>query len=113
MTARDEVLSRVRRAIGESQSLPIERGYRTRGDLDPGSPALIELLIDRLLDYKAAVVRCADSDDAIASAVSGVMRERSIARLVVPAGGSGAWLPDDQALLDEPPLTTAELDAVS
>ena len=45
--------------------------------------------------------------------MSGVLRERSIERLVVPPGGLRAWLPDDRALLDEPPLTTAELDAVS
>jgi L-lactate dehydrogenase complex protein LldG len=113
MTARDEVLGRVRRAIGESRMLPIERTYRTRGDLEPGSPALIELLIDRLLDYKAAVIQCADSDDAIASAVSGVVRERSINRLVVPSGGLRSWLPDNQALLDEPRLTVAQLDAAS
>jgi L-lactate dehydrogenase complex protein LldG len=113
MTARDEVLGRVRRAIGESRMLPIERTYRTRGDLEPGSPALIELLIDRLLDYKAAVIQCADSDDAIASAVSGVVRERSINRLVVPSGGLRGWLPDNQALLDEPRLTVAQLDAAS
>jgi L-lactate dehydrogenase complex protein LldG len=113
MTARDEVLGRVRRAIGESRMLPIERTYRTRGDLEPGSPALIELLIDRLLDYKAAVIQCADSDDAIASAVGGVVRERSINRLVVPSGGLRGWLPDNQALLDEPRLTVAQLDAAS
>jgi L-lactate dehydrogenase complex protein LldG len=113
MTARDEVLGRVRRAIGESRRLPIERTYRTRGDLEPGSSALIELLIDRLLDYKAAVVQCADSDDAIAGAVSGVVRERSINRLVVPSGGLRSWLPDNQALLDEPRLTVAQLDAAS
>jgi L-lactate dehydrogenase complex protein LldG len=113
MTARDEVLGRVRLAIGESRMLPIERTYRTRGDLEPGSPALIELLIDRLLDYKAAVIQCADSDDAIASAVGGVVRERSINRLVVPSGGLRGWLPDNQALLDEPRLTVAQLDAAS
>jgi L-lactate dehydrogenase complex protein LldG len=113
MTARDEVLGRVRRAIGESHLLPIERTYRTLGDLEPGSPALIELLIDRLLDYRAAVIQCADSDDAIASAVSGVVRERSINRLVVPSGGLRGWLPDGQALLDEPRLTVAQLDAAS
>jgi L-lactate dehydrogenase complex protein LldG len=111
MTARDEVLRRIRRAIGESRTLPIERAYRIRGDLEPGSPALIDLLIDRLLDYKASVVRCIDSDAAIASAVSDVLRERSIERLVTPATGLGRWLPDDRAQPDTPSLTVAQLDA--
>jgi L-lactate dehydrogenase complex protein LldG len=110
MTARDEVLGRIRQAIGGSKVLPIARDYRARGDHDPGAPELIDLLIDRLQDYKATVVRCADSDQGIAAAIAGVMDERSLDRLVTPGPGLQAWLPAARSIADLPPLPVDLLD---
>jgi ferredoxin len=47
-----------RAAIAKSPTDPaVTRAYRTRGEHEPGSAALVDLLEDRLLDYKAGVHR--------------------------------------------------------
>ncbi|MDP9497983.1 MAG: lactate utilization protein C, partial [Actinomycetota bacterium] len=58
MSAREDVLTRVRRAVA-SVAPPSEpvRGYRARGAHPAGSPELLDLLQDRLVDYKARVRR--------------------------------------------------------
>ena len=57
MTAREEVLARVRKALGsEADPVVVPRAYRPAGDLTHAE--LIEMLTDRLLDYKAAVRHC-------------------------------------------------------
>ena len=57
--AKDEILRRIRRATTEADAgTPggaVPRGYHLQGEHSPGSPELIELLRDRLLDYRAAV----------------------------------------------------------
>lgn len=58
MSAREELLGRVRAALGPAPARPeVPRAYHRRGALDPGDPALVELLIDRLVDYRATVIR--------------------------------------------------------
>ena len=49
MSARDEVLARIRTALGDEPPIlaPAIRDYRTADDLPPGDPALLDLLIDR------------------------------------------------------------------
>jgi L-lactate dehydrogenase complex protein LldG len=75
VSARDEVLRRVREALGPTPTVPeVPRGYRQAGEHEPGSAALVEQLVDRLEDYRATVVRCGGEDasvgDAVALAVS-------------------------------------------
>ena len=56
-SARDEVLGRIRRALADRPAAPeVPRAYRRGGDLDQA--ARLDLLVDRLIDYKAAVRRC-------------------------------------------------------
>ncbi|MDQ1750153.1 MAG: L-lactate dehydrogenase complex protein LldG [Pseudonocardiales bacterium] len=110
MNARDEVLGRVREAIGESEELPIERTYHNAGARPAEAAALLELLTARLIDYKATVLRCADSDQAIAAAVTGVLSARSVTRLVVPVGLPEVWLAAEHRQPDDPPLTVGILD---
>ncbi len=56
-SARDEVLGRIRRALADRPAAPeVPRAYRRAGDLDQA--ARLDLLVDRLVDYKAAVRRC-------------------------------------------------------
>jgi len=79
--ARDEVLARVRRALGPERAVPeVPRDYRIRGDLE--RPALVDLLVERLVDYKATVRRAADAGPAIAE----VLAEHGAGRVVVPPG---------------------------
>ncbi len=110
MTPRDEVLSRVRHAIGESKALSVERRYRTGGDHPPGSPELIELLTGRLVDYKAAVIHCGDTDQAIAAAIADVLSQRGVDQVIVPTGVPDSWLAADRRRVDDPPLTVHQLD---
>jgi L-lactate dehydrogenase complex protein LldG len=73
--------------------------------------ALIDLLIDRLVDYKAGVVRCADDARSIRDAVNRVRIEHHIVRLVVPAGLPAGWLDPEHRQSDDPALSVDELDA--
>ena len=104
-SARDEVLSRIRRALADRPAPPeVPRSYRHQGDLD--LPARLDLLTDRLVDYKAAVRRC--SPQQLADTLAEALSARGAARVVVPPGLPwqlpGA-VPDDG-------LTAAEIDRV-
>jgi L-lactate dehydrogenase complex protein LldG len=110
MTAREEVLARIRRAIGESRTLGVERHYRTAGEHPAGAPELVELLTGRLVDYKATVMRCDDADAAIAAAIVEVLNQRDVDHVVVPAGLPDTWLPADRRRADSPLLTVQQLD---
>jgi L-lactate dehydrogenase complex protein LldG len=88
MTARDEVLARIRTALGRSPAdgAPaggqVPRDYRSSAGLDTG--ALISLLTERLHDYGTVVRRCPPSG--VPAAVSEALAERGARRVVVPAG---------------------------
>src|SRR5687767_3423931 len=105
MSARDEILARIRGAIGPSPAVPpIPREYETGGRHLPGNAELLRLLTERLEDYKATVRRCAatDLDATLADVTAGW-------RVVVPAG-SAISVPG--AVRDDPVLTHAQLDGV-
>ncbi len=111
-SSRDRVLARVRAALAdvpraESPSdVPVPREYqRSRTGVD-----VVELLVDRLTDYKAEVREVADLAG-VAAAVTETLARRSFTRLAVPAGVPGEWV-TFEAVRDEPALTAAELDAV-
>ena len=72
MSARDEVLARIRSALGPSPVLPdVPRSYARAGSLT-GEP-LLALLTERLEDYKATVHRCppAAVEETVVSLVEG------------------------------------------
>ncbi len=138
--AREEVLARVRYALArpdgpadpgtagrqdtDPQARPaggtVPRGYRTRGEHSPGAPQLLDLLADRLLDYRARVHRCPPSG--LPTAVADALATAGAASLAVPAGLPGevlAAVDGVQVLVDGPTgaagagmLTVAELDTV-
>ena len=89
MSARDEVLARIRTAIGDAPEPPIARGYRTT-DHRPAE-VLLDLLVDRLEDYKATVLRCAPDD--VAATVARALAEVPGDVVVAPGVGAG-WRPD-------------------
>jgi Uncharacterized conserved protein len=117
-SSRDEVLRRVREAIGMpagdvASPAPVARGYRTTGDHPAGSPELIDLLVGRLQDYKATVIRCAGDDEAIGAAIGDALRGAGAESAVVPAGLAPAWSCEAPGVVvDTSELTAAELDKI-
>jgi L-lactate dehydrogenase complex protein LldG len=110
MSARDEILNRIRTALADRpRPAPVDRDYRTAG-VDPASPDdLITRLVNRLVDYHATVDRTTDVSAAIATSLT----VRTARRVIVPDGFPSAWLPPDvEPVRDDPPLANAELDAV-
>jgi len=91
MSARDEVLDRIRRARGNTPVPPVARDYRTADGRPAGDPALLDLLVDRLEDYKATVLRCAPGEVA---ATVGTALEPVSGSVVVAPGVPAGWRPD-------------------
>jgi L-lactate dehydrogenase complex protein LldG len=122
VTAREEVLARIRTALGgtapgDGTGAPgddsVPRGYRTSGDL--GTAQLLDLLAERLHDYGCTVRRVAPGQ--VGETVAEALRQRGARRLVVPPGLDLAGLgladpPGGIEILDDDSLSPAALDAV-
>ena len=107
--AREEILRRVGAALRTApKPEPVVRDYRRGGAAD--SDALVELLRERLVDYKAEVRRVAAGE--VGRAVAEVCRERRVRRLGVPPGLPGDWRPDGVAVVEDNGLGPHELDAL-
>ena len=115
MSAREDILGRIRTALKDNPEAPqIPRQYRSTSELDEA--AQIELLVDRLIDYKAqvSVVDAADVPARIAELLADAQS------YVVPAGINADWLTglelehDSRRRTDSTtaPLTVAELDGI-
>jgi L-lactate dehydrogenase complex protein LldG len=93
VTARDEVLARIRGALGEDPSAPpVPRTYRQQGEYAAGAPELVLQLVDRLEDYRATVVRIgADDDDSIGQAVANALASLEIGQSLAPSGMPREW----------------------
>ena len=115
---REELLARI--ATAHRSAPPpevtyeaIERAYRTESDPNPHQ--LTELLVDRLLDYRALVRRC--SGDDIAGTIASALSERGAGTVVVPTGLDPSWLGETQTGIRtdgvsvDQQLSVAELDA--
>lgn len=106
MSARDEVLGRIRAAhsaAGHPLARPVPRDYARTGMHAPGSAAVLELLRDRLVDYRATVVDAAgDVSAAIAGALDGIDGP-----VLVPTGLPDGWMPGGVA---DTGFSPAELD---
>jgi L-lactate dehydrogenase complex protein LldG len=109
MSARDEMLARIRIALGEprSWSESVPRGYRTTTGLTRGE--LAKLLADRLADYGATVRRCGRSE--LAATVAAALAGRGARAVIVPHG-LDVPIPDDIEQVPGDGMTAAELDAV-
>jgi len=110
VTGREEVLRRIRTALGTGPSgaPPADPpgGYRTHSDLD--AAALLDLLAARLTDYKALVRRA--SAATLAAEVSAALSRRGARTVVVPPGAD-VPLPPTVAVTADDGLTAAALDA--
>ncbi len=117
--ARDAILKAIGHATSnvwdeEAAADPtvVRRNYRRKGRLE--STGLIDLLEDRLKDYKASVTRCLDSE--LPGVIAQRLSQLGEGVVVVPRGLPGAWLqeiPDGHPFIrrdqDPEPLETNEL----
>lgn len=130
--AKQEILARIRAAHANSaaggivsagagidegapgERYPVPRDY-VRGRATPGAE-LVDLLVDRLVDYRAEVVRC--GAEGIGEAVAKALADHGVGRVGIPPGVDEGWLGayggdvvvDDAAVFDPPQLD--ELDGV-
>jgi L-lactate dehydrogenase complex protein LldG len=117
--AREQILARIRAALGDvpagerPDDVSVPRDYRRRGDAEPGSSGLIELLDQRLRDYHARVRLL--STGQLGAAVAAACAEQGLRRVAVPPELPHAWRPsgtDGLAVIEDHGLTARELDAV-
>lgn len=90
MSARSEILSRIQTALGcsgRTHQHPIPRNYIQSTDEEPGSPAVLNVFVDALEDYKALVVRA--SSDQVPNAIAAFLVDDH--QVVVPHGLDPAW----------------------
>lgn len=104
MSARDQVLARIRTAISQAggAASAIPRDYRMRSEEG------IDTFVERLEDYGAGVRRVRARS--LAVAVREALAAKGVRRLVVPEGIPEAWVRDVEVLGDEPALDPDDLD---
>jgi L-lactate dehydrogenase complex protein LldG len=106
VSARDDVLARVRSALGAGVAVPeIPRAYRGPR-VDDSS---VDRFCERVAEYRASVTRIAAAD--LAATISRLSAERGARRIAVPPGGPEA-LDGVEVVVDDPPLSAAELDGL-
>lgn len=114
MSAKDEILGRIRTALADAPRVEaVPRDYRTTSSLS--EEELIELLVDRLVDYKAGVdvIDAADIPTFVAAKLDAAHS------VVYPHGLDTGWLqavPDSVQRHKDAPgaiLSIPELDATS
>ena len=103
MSARDDILARARITSAGARP-PIARTYRAAGSV----PTDVEQFVDRLVDYRAVVHRCAP-DDLVATVHQALAGARSV---VAPAGVPDEWTGGFEYHADDPQLSPARLDAI-
>jgi L-lactate dehydrogenase complex protein LldG len=109
VSARDDVLHRVRSALAKapSEDRPIPRDYARTREVHE----LVDLFAERVEDYRAAVHRCGPGE--VAGVVAGSVAAG--ARLVVPDGFPAEYLPPGITAVADPPdapLSSSALDAL-
>lgn len=115
MTARDVVLARIRGALGDQPTAPpVPRTYRTRGEHAAGSPALVTLLVDRLEDYRATVLRATDDPGDIGAAITEFLAAQGITDAIAAPGVPADWLRGIPGRsVDDGTATPRELDRIA
>jgi L-lactate dehydrogenase complex protein LldG len=115
--AREEVLGRIRTALGgttadpeviESHWAAVARGYRRKGELV--RTAVLEELEDRLRDYDAHLERATSGE--LAEKITQLLRTRGLRTLVFPQGlqqALGTELPQDFDFVQDEILGASEL----
>lgn len=116
MSAREEILDRIRRATTDVPSderpedVAVERGYR-RTDDSPREEAVARFA-ETVAEYRATVHRIMESE--LPGTIADALQRRGVRRLVVPESVPDEWIPEwIEPLRDAPsaPLSTQQLDA--
>jgi L-lactate dehydrogenase complex protein LldG len=108
--AREEILGRVRAALGGAgrPEVAVVRAYRRVGSRTPEE--LVELLEERISAYRATVRR---TDRAgLLAAVEAICRDRNVRRLGIPPGLPADWRPAGVELIEDNGLSPSELDGL-
>lgn len=106
--AKTEIFARLRNSLSDHPAPPaVPREYRRVGERTGAE--VVDVLIDRLEDYKANVYR--DDLTSLPDRIRALLEDRSC---VIPAGVSEEWLPDRDFIVDhaDQPLTIDDLDAI-
>ena len=107
MTARDEVLGRIRAALGPRPAVPdVPRAYRGAGVTGDD---VVDRFCERVAEYQATVTRVSASE--LPDAVARLCERRGARRIAVPPGGPEV-LPGVEVVVDDPPLDPRALDAL-
>jgi L-lactate dehydrogenase complex protein LldG len=109
--AREAILQRIRRALGEARTEEKDapRAYRHAGEQEHA--AVVKQFVERVEDYKAAVIETTEA--ALSALIGRVCAERGFLRLAAPADFPQTWLPPDiEVMLDAPALSYEALDGV-
>ena len=111
MSGREEVLSRIRSALGPGVAVPdVPRDYDVAGAGAPaGDAAVVARFCERAAEYRATVRQVAA--DAVEEAIAAACREHGAKRIAVPPGNP--WRPVGvELVIDEPPISARSLDRV-
>jgi L-lactate dehydrogenase complex protein LldG len=101
LSARDEILEKVRAAIEHAPPTPdVPRDYRTT--TDDG----LETFFDRLAHYEATTHKTSDQE--LDDTVREILKDRKV---VTPAGIPDEWVAKANPIRDDPPLSNQDLDA--
>jgi len=108
MTAREEILARVRKSIAISApAAPVMREYRQTGTLSEADK--IALFVERLEDYNAGVHRCSPED--LPAKIAEALTARGKARILIPPGFPAGVLPEGIQFTRDEALEYKAIDA--
>jgi L-lactate dehydrogenase complex protein LldG len=118
--SRDQILARIRAAIGDGPRPDVDQAYRAlpRHYLRAHHEHdIVALFAERVADYRAVVERlpAAEVPAAVARVLADRAREQGPdAAFVVPDGFPAEWIPADLSVVrDDPPLSAAQLDQLA
>lgn len=116
MSAREEVLSRIRRATNDvptgerPEDVEFERGYRHADD--SSREEIAARFAETVAEYRATVHRISEAE--LPGTIAAALSRRDAQSLVVPGGIPDEWVPDGvEALRDagDAPLSVGRLDS--
>ncbi|HEU4702859.1 MAG TPA: LUD domain-containing protein [Conexibacter sp.] len=111
MSAREEILGRVRAALADPPGQrraqdPVVRAYRRRGERD--ADELVALFAERCAEYRAGV-RCVAAAD-VPAAIAATLRGWSARRVAIPPGVPRGWCAEGIEWIEDRGLDHAVLD---
>jgi L-lactate dehydrogenase complex protein LldG len=113
MTAREEILNRIRTALPGDPLNPayshatIQRPYHRTGTLNPH--ATLELFIDRLLDYDTEIIQI-ETEHELPTAIAKALTQANPPHMLATADFPAEWLPPDPPVQLDHNLSIDEVD---